>query len=82
MAEFGCPAYIPEGKTSFTRTRRGTSRVAVLAPDQARDLSIPKDEYVRRFDAIDMSQPSTSGLQRTEEHKHGKIIFRYKKQNS
>ena len=82
MAEFPCPAYIPEGKTSFTKTRRGTPRVAVLAPDQARELSIPKAEYVRRFDAIDMSQPPIAGLQRIEEHKRGRTIFKYAKQNS
>jgi hypothetical protein len=79
MGSSGCPAFIPEGRTSFTRTRRGTPRVRNMRADEARDLSVSRAEYIARLKATDMNMPPIGGMKRTEVRKNGKVIISYKK---
>lgn len=82
MAEYGCPAYIPEGHTSFTKTRHGTGRVAVLDDDKFRDKSVSEEQFAANYEKIHTNrEPGLyyTGAKVTEERKRGRIIYHYKK---
>jgi hypothetical protein len=79
MPEFGMPAFIREGNC-YTK-KRGCRPSGLASSTSARPSSISAEELERRSAVIDWSEQPVGDMQKVEEHKHGRLVVKYQKNN-